>query len=108
DFAFYPPSLSTRRVRGRVNQTPASSKNATNDSNVGYTHPQTPSAREGAFNPSSKSSLRVSNASVAIYNSSKIDCHDSTLCANSRNDGNPYWAKYFTNSRNDESKINPQ
>ena len=64
----------------------AKSNNA-NFASAKSTHPQTPSAREvafrtfatlsneGAFNPSSKSSLRASNASVAIYNSSKVDCH---------------------------------
>ncbi|MGX2973337.1 hypothetical protein, partial [Helicobacter sp. T3_23-1059] len=40
-----------------------------------------------------------------------IDCHDSSLfdkSLESRNDGNPYWDKDFTDSRNDKSKINPQ
>ena len=32
----------------------------------------------------------------------RVDCYKSAN-ADSRNDGNPYWAKYFTNSRNDKS-----
>ncbi|MGX2971592.1 hypothetical protein [Helicobacter sp. T3_23-1059] len=71
------PSLA-EGARGWVNQTPASLKNATNDSNVGYTHPQTPSAREGVFkakiqttNP--KKRLALSIATSAILASLSID-----------------------------------
>ncbi|MGX3044184.1 hypothetical protein [Helicobacter sp. T3_23-1056] len=35
-------------------------------------------------------------------NTANIDCHESAS-ADSRNDESPYWAKYFTNSRNDKS-----
>ncbi|MGX3045355.1 hypothetical protein [Helicobacter sp. T3_23-1056] len=53
------------------------------------THPQTPSAREGAFNSLSKSSLRANAVSVAIHEKNpteNIDCHE-FASANSRNDG---------------------
>ena len=67
-----------------------------------------------------KQNLYPQCAKHTFDKSNKIDCHDSTLRAESRNDdgrvdcyksanadsrddGNPYWVKYFTNSCNDKS-----
>ncbi|MGX3044577.1 hypothetical protein [Helicobacter sp. T3_23-1056] len=63
---------------------------ARNDGNAkscNDTHPQTPSAREGAFNSPSKSSLRANEVSVAIHDLNKIDCH-ADFDKSARNDDN--------------------
>ena len=54
-----------------------------------------------------RGNLYLQSEKYSFNKLNKIDCHE-FASANSRNDGNPYWDKDFTNSRNDGSKINQQ
>ena len=100
---FYPPSIA-ERVRGRVfldSIAVITSSLDFLDSKLRGTSPQLQSsdlARKREWVQLCKQNL--------YDNANNVDCHDSSLfdkSLESRNDGNPYWAKYFTNSRNDKS-----